>query len=65
MAPEVLEDGRNSSHSSDIWSLGVVFYEMVTGRLPFPAKNKEALIKLIDKIGIRTIIPESLSLKSK
>jgi serine/threonine protein kinase len=65
MAPEVLEDGKNSSHLSDIWSLGVIFYEMLTGRLPFPAKNKEALIKLIDRIGIRTIIPEHLSLRSK
>lgn len=26
MAPEVLEDGKNSSYSSDIWSLGVVFF---------------------------------------
>jgi serine/threonine protein kinase len=40
MAPEVLEDGKNSSHLSDIWSLGVVFFEMLTGRMPFPAKNK-------------------------
>lgn len=40
MAPQVLENGENSSYQSDIWSLGVVFFEMLTGRLPFPAKNK-------------------------
>jgi len=38
---------------------------MLTGRLPFPAKNKETLIKLIDKIVIRTIIPENISPRSK
>jgi eukaryotic-like serine/threonine-protein kinase len=38
MAPEVLQE-RESSERSDIFSLGVVFYEALTGRHPFLAKG--------------------------
>ncbi|CAD7940835.1 unnamed protein product [Amoebophrya sp. A120] len=42
MAPELfLEDGIHS-FSSDLWSLGIVFHEFVTGKPPFqPASFKE------------------------
>jgi serine/threonine protein kinase len=37
MAPEQYRDGRHASLQSDLWSLAVTFYKMITGRLPFEA----------------------------
>ena len=42
MAPEVLLGGE-ADHRSDIFALGVTFYEMLTGRRPFAAESKAAM----------------------
>ncbi len=41
MAPEVLR-GQTPTAQSDIWSLGIVLYEMVAGRRPFTADTSAA-----------------------
>ncbi len=38
IAPELIE-GSGSNHLSDLYSLGVILYEMLTNRLPFEAKE--------------------------
>ncbi len=42
MAPEQIR-GEAVNAQADLWSLGVVLYEMVTGRRPFAGDNPEAI----------------------
>ncbi|HKI78582.1 MAG TPA: protein kinase [Ignavibacteriaceae bacterium] len=46
MAPEQVH-GDPADHRSDIWALGVVFYEILTGELPFKSEHEAALLYLI------------------
>lgn len=45
MAPEAFDGRRNEQ--TDIWAAGVIFYQMLTGRLPFPQKDPASLMAAI------------------
>ncbi|MCH7948431.1 MAG: tetratricopeptide repeat protein, partial [candidate division Zixibacteria bacterium] len=46
MSPEQIT-GKNVDHRSDIFSIGVILYEMLTGRRPFEGDNDAAVVKAI------------------
>jgi serine/threonine protein kinase len=48
MAPEILK-GEKYDAKTDLWSVGAIIYEMVTGRPPFKAQNHIELLRKIEK----------------
>ncbi|KAJ9062570.1 Serine/threonine-protein kinase, variant 4 [Entomophthora muscae] len=48
MAPEVLKKNKYNA-SADLWSIGTVLYEMVTGRAPFRASDTKELQRRIEQ----------------
>jgi RIO-like serine/threonine protein kinase len=66
MAPEQINEAATVDHRVDIYALGVMFYEMITGQVPFEANTPAAVIfkhlheSLPDPRQLRPDLPDVL-----
>ncbi|HWO15040.1 MAG TPA: protein kinase, partial [Polyangiaceae bacterium] len=61
MAPEQATGDRNADHRADIWSLGVILYEALSGVRPLEGDNAAQLVMRLLSTGIMPIeqlVPE-------
>ncbi len=49
MSPEQLRDAKNVDHRTDVWALGVIAFQLLTGKTPFNADNAVALFAAISE----------------
>lgn len=61
MSPEQLTDGKSIDERSDIYALGIILYEMITGHVPYKATT---IPELILEILNNPIVPPSQYRKS-
>ncbi len=67
MAPEQMRSSRDVDARTDVWSLGVVLFELLTGRSPFEAETMpELCLKIVNEpptplVSLRPVIPPGLA----
>ena len=48
-APEIISGDQYNAHSTDVWSIGVILYALITGSLPFDHDNIPTLLQMVTR----------------
>jgi serine/threonine-protein kinase len=55
MSPEQLRNAKSVDHRADIWAMGIILYELITGALPFMGENLGELFAAILETDPRSL----------
>jgi serine/threonine protein kinase len=61
MAPEQMRSSKHVDVRADVWSLGLILYEMLTGQAPFERRTIPEVcfaVKTVDPLPVRALRPE-------
>lgn len=64
MGPEILSYKKYDA-KADLWSVGAVVFEMITGKPPFRASNHVELLKIIEENNDRIVFPDERASHSR
>ena len=63
MSPELCSKKEYCGYASDIWSVGIIAYILLTGNQPFKGANEKDLFSKISRCMYR--VPETLDFDAK
>ncbi|TPP66758.1 Serine/threonine-protein kinase 33 [Fasciola gigantica] len=55
MAPEVLS-GKSYTRQCDVWSLGILMYQLLTNQVPYTAQTEEQLLDQLQRIDMSAVV---------
>ncbi len=61
MSPEQIKNSKGVDPRTDLWSVGIILYEMLTARQPFPADNEFARLTAVlteEVVPIEKVAPQ-------
>lgn len=62
MAPEQMQPLKGHSYDVDVWALGVILYNLITGQCPFPCKDLEEFKTLFSTDFFKINFPTNVKL---
>jgi len=55
MAPEIMEGNDNYNNKCDLWSIGIILYQLFFNKFPYPGQTQIAIYERIKKLKLKVL----------